>query len=120
MSDAATAQMKMHEAWPELAGRINVEATLYKAFRFMEPIVQPRIARKFTMRRVRSIHEGQARRIDGAEMDALDKALIQEARNEQQKLRARLAALDARLALEDEAFHGPTLEALREQARRMG
>ncbi len=55
------------------------------------------------MRRVRSIWEGTARRIDGEEKDALRRAKLEEARREQQLLRARLAELDAALAADAQA-----------------
>lgn len=101
MSDVTDAQARMHLAWPDLERRVCVEDTLYRAWLFMRPIVQPRISRKFTLRRVRSIHEGNARRIDGAEFDALDLAIIKEAHNEQERLRTRLALLDERIAAFD-------------------
>ena len=55
------------------------------------------------MRRVRSIWEGTARRIDGEEKDALRRATLEEAKREQQFLRTRLAELDAAIAAVDQA-----------------
>lgn len=98
MSAVTDAQARMHLAWPDLKRRVGVEATLYQVWQFMRPLVEPRIERKFTLRRVRSIHEGKCKRIDGAEFDALDLAILKEARNEQRKLRTRLAVLDERIA----------------------
>ena len=73
-----------------------------------------------TVRRIRSIWEGTARRIDGEEKDALRLAQIEEARNEYQALRSRLASLEATLAVADEAFFGPQMDAYREMASGMG
>lgn len=90
--------------------------------------------REITHRRARSFWEGTARRIDGWEKDAIRQALeierlrkikeaqavIEEDRREASELRARLAALDARLTSIDEAFHGETLAALRSQTGGLG
>jgi hypothetical protein len=122
MSDVASAQALLHGAFPELksGGEGRVKAAIYEAYRFLKPKVEPRISRPFTERRVRSIHEGKARLILGAELDALKEAELKEARREQQNLRARLAALDARLTVVDEDFYGETLAAIREQAAGLG
>ena len=100
MSDAFYAQNLFREAFPE--GRYgSVKAALYEAHRFLSR----KLAKDFTYRRARSIHEGTARRIDAEEMEALKLALIEENKREQQNLRARLASLDEKLASYEAAAH---------------
>ena len=82
--------------------------------------IRKRVTKTVTMRRVRSLFEGTARRIDGEEKDAIRMAQIEEAKNEQRELRARLARLDAALARVDEDFHGPQMAAHREAAAGLG
>jgi len=72
----------------------SVKAALYEAHRF----ISRRVRKDFTERRVRSLWEGTARRVDAEEMEALKAALIEEARREQMELRSRLAALDKKVA----------------------
>lgn len=113
MSDVVEAQELFRMAFP--ARRFgSVKEMLNEAHRF----IAPKVAKEFTHRRVRSIWEGAARRIDGEEKDALRLAVIEEDRREQRELRARLAALDARLSTVDPEFHGPALAAHRESERR--
>lgn len=52
----------------------------------------------FTRRRAETVWQGSVRRMDSWEMDALRQAEIEEAINEQEELRSRLADLDAKLA----------------------
>lgn len=119
MRDVVLAQSLFHEAFPSRRYG-KVESILYEAVRFLKPRVEPRIDREFTARRARAIKEGRARIVHGAELDALREAKIEEARRERDELRQRLSSLDAALAMADEEFHGPTLEALRAQARGLG
>lgn len=98
MSDICSAQNLLRDAFP-VKRYGKVEAAFYEAHRFISRHVQ----KDFTMRRVRSIWEGKARRIDSEEMDALRLAKIEETRREQKELRARLAALDEMLAGVDAA-----------------
>jgi hypothetical protein len=93
MSDVFYAQNLFREAFPERRYG-SVKAALYEAHRFLSR----KVAKEFTYRRARSIHEGTARRIDAEEMEALKLALIEESKREQQILRARLASLDEILA----------------------
>ena len=93
MSDVFCAQNLFREAFPEHRYG-SVKAALYEAHRFLSR----KVAKEFTYRRARSIHEGTARRIDAEEMEALKLALIEESKREQQILRARLASLDEILA----------------------
>lgn len=100
MSDVFYAQNLFREAFPE-SRYGSVKAALYEAHRFLSR----RVAKEFTYRRARSIHEGTARRIDAEEMEALKLALIEESKREQQHLRARLASLDETIAAYEAAAH---------------
>jgi predicted ribosome quality control (RQC) complex YloA/Tae2 family protein len=100
MSDVFYAQNLFREAFPERRYG-SVKAALYEAHRFLSR----KVAKEFTYRRARSIHEGTARRIDAEEMEALKLALIEESKREQQNLRARLASLDEAIAAYEAASH---------------
>lgn len=100
MSDVFYAQNLFREAFPE-SRYGSVKAALYAAHRALGR----KLAKEFTYRRARAIHEGKARRIDAAEMEALKLALIEENKREQQNLRARLASLDATIASYEAAAH---------------
>lgn len=115
MSDTVFYQGVVRETWP-IARFGSVKASLNAMHRF----VSPRVSKEFTHRRARSIWEGTARRIDAEEASAIQKAQIEEARCERQQLHARLARLDAALAVADEEFFGPQMEAIRDQARHVG
>lgn len=115
MTDTVSAQSLFNEAFP--VGRYgSVKAALYAGYRFLAP----RLQKDFTLRRARAIREGQAKRIDAEEMAALKVAQIEEARNEQRELKARLARLDAALALLDEATISGSLAAQSQRVRGMG
>jgi len=94
----------------------SVKAAQIEAYEF----IRIRVRKNLTLRRVRHFFEGTARRVDGEEKDAVRMAQIEEARNEQRELRARLARLDAALARVDEDFHGPQMAAHREAAFGLG
>lgn len=115
MNDVADTNFMFQQAFP-LRRYGSVKAMINASVRF----IAPRVHKEFTYRRARSIWEGTARRIDGEEKDAIRQAIAIEDRREQQELRTRLAALDARLSSADEAFHSPTLEAIRSQASGLG
>lgn len=83
-------------------------------------VLSRRVSKEFTHRRVETIWQGTARRIDGQEKDALRLAVIEENRREQKDLRARLAALDARLASVDQELPSSALAAHRSQAGGLG
>lgn len=101
MSPTLAARELMRDAWPiQRYGKLD--NVFYNAVRF----ISPRVNKDFTPRRARSIWEGSARRIDSEEMDALRAALIEEAHREQQELRARLAALDKKVAAFNESVAG--------------
>lgn len=104
MSDICAAQNLLRDAFP-VRRYGKVEAAFYEAHRF----ISRRVRKDFTMRRVRSIWEGKARRIDSEEMDALRAALVEESRREQQELTARLASLDAKIAAFEAAAHREAL-----------
>jgi hypothetical protein len=93
MSDTVLAQGMIREAFPrDLYG--GYKAAVYAAYRF----ISPRVSKQFTLRRAAAIWNGEARRIDMEEAAALQTALIEEAQNETKRLRARLAALDEKIA----------------------
>lgn len=104
MSDPAYAQTLFLDAFP-LKRYGKAAAAICEAYRILKPLVQPHIEREFTARRVRSLYEGAARRVDGAEIAALEFAKLEEARREQKELRERLARLDETIAVADEAVN---------------
>ena len=100
MSDVVSAQMMIRDAFPrDLYG--GYKAAVYAAYKF----ISPRVIKQFTPRRAAAIWNGEARRIDMEEAAALEAALMEEARNEKLRLRARLAALDEKLAAFEAASH---------------
>lgn len=104
MSDTFSAQWMMREAFPrDFHG--GYKAAVYAAYRF----ISPRVKKKFTPRRAAAIWNGEARRIDMEEAAALEEALIEEHQNETKRLRARLAALDAKIAAFDTKHPRETL-----------
>lgn len=115
MSDIVLAQGMIREAFPkELYG--GYKSAVYAAYRFMSP----RVGKRFTERRARAIWDGEARRIDMEEADALRTALIEEAKNETARLRARLASLDAKIAAFDALTASQAVAADRQSTGRMG
>lgn len=101
MSDAFYAQNLLREAFPERRYG-SVKGAIFAAYRF----VSSKVSKELTPRRIRSIRDGTARRIDAEEMEALKAAIIEEAHREQQELRARLAALDKKVAAFSESVAG--------------
>lgn len=119
MTDALTAKSLFSQAFP--ARRYGkIEVAIYEAYRFLKPLVEPRIEREFTLRRVRSLHEGKAKRVDGAELDALNLAKIEEVRREYNDCKARLEKLEKAIADMDAAPVVPALAAHRQKANDMG
>jgi hypothetical protein len=96
MSDVCLAQGLLRDAFPPRRYG-KVESAFYEAHKF----ISRRVHKQFTLRRVRSIWEGTARRIDNEEMEALKAALIEEHMREQRELRTRLASLDEKIAAFD-------------------
>lgn len=115
MSSVFEARDTFRAAWP-LSRYGKLDNVFYQAVRW----VAPRVSKDFTPRRARSIYEGTARRIDSEEMDALRAALIEESKREQRELRARLAALDEKIAAFDAVTAGQALEQSSEHSGRMG
>lgn len=115
MDDVAQTNILFQQAFP-LRRYGSVKEMINASVRF----IAPRVHKDFTHRRARSIWEGTARRIDGEEKDAFRQAVIEEDRREQRELRARLAALDARLAMVDEAFFSEQMAGHREYSSGMG
>ncbi|KQY78626.1 hypothetical protein ASD52_01910 [Ensifer sp. Root142] len=92
-ADVLEARDLMKGAFPlERYGKLD--NVFFEVCKYVNRFVQ----KEFTQRRARSIWEGTARRIDAEEMDALRLAEIEESKREQRELRARLVALDAKLA----------------------
>ena len=96
MNDVFEAQSLFKEAFP-LRRYESVKDMINAAYRWMSP----RVSKDITHRRLETIWQAKARRIDGEEKDALRRAVIEEQRREQKELRARLASLDARLSAVD-------------------
>ncbi|MBB4347979.1 hypothetical protein [Aliirhizobium cellulosilyticum] len=96
MSDVFYAQSLLKEAFPRTRYG-KVDAVFYEARKF----INKRVNKEITLRRIRTIWEGTARRIDSEEMEALKAALHEEERREQRELRARLASLDEKIAAFD-------------------
>jgi len=100
MNDVVLAQGMIREAFPkDLYG--GYKSAVYAAYRF----ISPRVGKRFTERRARAIWDGEARRIDMEEADALRAAMIEEAKNEAFRLRARLASLDEKIAAAEAVAH---------------
>jgi len=129
MNDVLEAQTLFKDAFPRWRYS-SVKEMINDGYRFLSR----QASKDITHRRVETIWQGTARRIDGQEKDALRKAVeverlrrvdaakeaIEEDRREQKQLRARLAALDARLATTDPEFFGPAMEAHSAQASGLG
>lgn len=111
-TDVIEAQSLFKQAWP--LGRYDgsVQRVIQEAYRFLSP----KLDKTLTYRRVETIWQGKARRIDGEEKDLLRQAVREEHEREIREIRARLAYLAERLSVGDQEFHGPTLEAIRAQA----
>ena len=98
MSDVAIARGVMHEVWPARAGRPAKACMgmIYDALKRRErklrrecPEEYKSRQREWTERRVRSIWEGDARRIDSYEMTDLEAAAVEAAREERREYLAR-------------------------------
>lgn len=115
MSDVALAQGMIRDAFPrDLYG--GYKAAVYAAYRF----ISPRVSKQFTLRRAAAIWNGEARRIDMEEAAALQTALIEEAQNETRRLRARLAALDEKIAAFSERTASEALAKNRRHSDHLG
>jgi len=120
MTDVAMAQSLVQETWPERAGRpVKVcLGMIYEAVKRVErklpKDIQRQRPRQWTERRVRSIWNAEARRIDNYEMADLEMAAAEEARNEFRQSVQRAARMAAFLAATEPDFHGPEIDRLRE------
>ena len=120
MTDVSMAQHLVQETWPERAGRPvkTCIAMIFDAVKRVErkqPVAVLRERpRQWTERRVRSIWNAEARRIDNYEMADLERAAAEEAKNEFTTSVRRAARMAAFLASQDENFHGPEIDRLRE------
>lgn len=125
MHDVTTAQHLLQETWSERAGRpVKVcIAMIFDAVKRVErrlpaAVVRAR-PRQWTERRVRSIWNGEARRIDNYEMADLERAAAEEAKSEFHQSINRAARMAAFLAATEPDFHGPEIDRLREFLGRM-
>lgn len=101
MSDTVYAKGLIREAFPRArhGSVIAAQCAAYTSLR-------KALVKEITLRRIRSIWEGKARRIDNEEAAALRRAKLEEARREQEELRIRLSQLDAALAEMDADLAG--------------
>lgn len=108
VSDVAHASELIRDAFP-VSKYGNATAACWAAFLHLK---------LKTERRARSIWNGEARRIDGWEMDALRRAALEESRRERQRTLDKIAALEAALMAVDPDFHSGSIEALQQQSCR--
>lgn len=120
MSDAAIAAEMIREVSgaPEYGGRAKVYQE--RAFQLLHKINPS----EWTRRRVRSLWEGTAARIELREALEMAEAIAErrrlaDARKEHQQAVAFTNRLEALLAVTDPAFHGPQIEALRRATGRV-
>lgn len=112
MSDTTFMQDNLPEVFdPRRYG--SVKAAQIAAYDFMKG----RVNKTLKLRRIRQLWEGRASRVDAEEKDALIEAQIEEARNEYQAVRSRLAHLEAVLAVADQTSAGTSLDGRRWTAR---
>lgn len=120
MTDVSMAQALVQETWPERAGPpvkacISMIFDAVKRVERRQPVTVLRERpRQWTERRVRSIWNGEARRIDNYEMGDLERAAAEEAKSEFHQSIKRAARMAAFLAAQDEDFHGPEVDRLRQ------
>lgn len=107
MSDTTFAKGAIQEAFPTRRFG-SAYAAQHEAYKFL----RKNVGKQMTMRRIRSLWEGTAKRVDGEEKDALRWAKIEEAKREQKELRERLAKIDAALAAINSSEDRPTLSEL--------
>lgn len=121
MHDVAVARGIIDDTFDLTPGRRSIVigltiAALKRLERALEksnPEVLRERPRQWTERRVRSIVDSEARRIDAYEIDDLQKVKIAEARHELNRSRDRAARMAAFLAAQDPDFH-------RDEVQRMG
>ncbi len=118
MHDVAVARGIIDDTFDLTPGRRSIVigltiAALKRLERALDPELLRQRGRQWTERRVRSIVDSEARRIDAYEIDDLQKVKIAEARHELNKSRDRAARMAAFLAAQDPDFH-------RDEVERMG
>lgn len=122
MSDVALAKSIIADTFDlERNGRSSVIALAYEAVKEVERKLDAAVLRlrprQWTERRVRSIVDAEAVRIDHYEIDDLRKAAIEEARRELRRARERASRMAAYLATADEDFHRDEIERMGAFAR---
>lgn len=114
-SDAAQAYSLIDDIFGPIReiGRVRVIRTAFEALTKRERRLGAHVLRErprqWTERRVRSIVDHEARRIDAFEIDDLRQIQIEEARNALAQSRARASNLAAFLAAIDPDFHEPDI-----------
>lgn len=124
MSDLALANVFIEE----IGGTISVKSMLANAAKFLRENFRhgDDPEKQWTERRLRSWWNKECRKVEFWQMielataAELAKAKREASRRESTELRARLAALDARLTTIDPEFHRESIEAIRLQARGQG
>lgn len=122
MSDAAIALGLIEEVWPlKTTPRKIVIGAAFNAVKQIERGVRKHVERPraWTERRIRSIVDGEARRIDNYEIDDLTAMVLQEARIELARSKARAARLEAFIAAPMAAQTSQALRGLRERNGRV-
>jgi hypothetical protein len=107
-----------HTPRPQVIGRTI--AALKRVERALAPEVLRERTRLWTERRVRSIIDNEARRIEHYEIDDLTKMKLAEARLAYQRSRDRSAQLAAFLEAQDADFHSDEIDRLGQLARGLG
>lgn len=125
MSDLTAARSLIDDTFDLTPGRRSIVIGLaINALKRLERTLSPETLqarpRLWTERRVRSIIDGEARRIDAYEIDDLHKVKIAEARHELSKARDRAARMAAFLAAQDPDFHCDEVERMGSFARGLG
>lgn len=116
MSDTVFVRDTLREVYSiERFGSIKAAQT--EAFDFLRKKIREK---PLKMRRVRAFFEGQAKVIRGEEKDAVRAAQIEEARREYQSIKAKLARMEAALAVADAEFFGPQMDAYRSATTPLG
>lgn len=122
LPDVAVARSIIDDAYDiERTGRSRVIALVYEAVKRVERSLDTSLLRlrprQWTERRVRSIVDLEAVRIDHYEIDDLTKVRIAEAKHELERSRERAARMAAFLAAQDEDFHRDEIERMGAFAR---
>jgi hypothetical protein len=100
MTDPATARNLMHDAFP-VSRHGNAQASIWAAYRKLK---------LRTERRARAIWNLEARRIDAAEMRALEDAALEQARRDFIDAKNRKEAIKQRVAARFANFHSSDVD----------